>query len=116
MEKTKHILHTAKLTNNCPECYRADGLEFTFLQEMKENILLKRPAKHLNEALFCTNCDTIIYPVNWNLDIERVREYNLKIAKEKGLSTTIKKASYILGIVAVVIVIGLIYYFTKKLI
>jgi uncharacterized protein YbaR (Trm112 family) len=113
MKKTKHILHTAKLTNNCPECYGTDGLEFTFSQEMKENILLKRPAKHIDEALVCNNCNTTVYPVSWTTDIERVHKYNRKLAEEKRLSTTIKPLFYILVIVAVILVGGLIYYFTK---
>ena len=113
MEKTTHILHTAKLTNNCPECYGTDGLEFTFSQEMKENLLLQRPANHIDEALICSNCNTTIYPVSWNSDIERVRDYNRKLAKEKRLSTTIKPLFYVVIAVDLLIVAGLIYYFTK---
>lgn len=113
MEKTTHILHTAKLTNNCPECYGTDGLEFTFSQEMKENILLLRPEKQLEETLVCHNCNTTIYPVNWTSDIERVHDYNKKLAVEKRLSTTIKPLFYVLLIVGFLIVVGLIYYATQ---
>ena len=113
MEQTKHILHTAKLANNCPECYGADGLEFTFSQEMKENILLKRPRKNIDEALVCHHCNTTIYPVNWTAAIERVHEYKRKLAEEKRLSTTIKPLFYVLMFVDLLIVAGLIYYLTK---
>ena len=113
METTTHILHTAKLTNNCPECYGTDGLKFTFSQVLKENFLFKRPGKQIKEALVCHSCNTTIYPVNWTTDIERVHEYNRKLAEEQRLNTTIKPAFYLLILIDLVIVVGLIYYFTR---
>jgi len=113
MEKTKHILHTAKLANNCPECYGTDGLEFTFSQEMQENMLLKRPSKNIHEALVCHHCNTTIYPVNWTTNIEGVHAYNQKLAEEKGLKTTIKPLFYVLVLVDLMIIAGLIFYFAN---
>jgi len=113
MVTTKHILHTAKLANNCPECYGTAGLEFTFSQEMKENMLLKRPMKNIEEALICHHCNTTIYPISWTANIEGVYEYNQKLAEEKRLRPTVKPLFYLLVIVDLLIVAGLIYYFTK---
>lgn len=113
METTTHVLHTAKLTNNCPECYGTDGLEFTFSQDVRENMLLKRPMKNIDEVLVCHSCNTTIYPVNYNSDIERVQEYNRKLAEEKRIRMTVKPLFYVLVVVDLAILVGLIYYFTQ---
>jgi len=77
MIKTDHILHSAKINNNCPECYATDGLKFTFEQEISENRWYRFTDKKVKEELFCENCKQQIYPVNWTNEIENVYEYHI---------------------------------------
>lgn len=108
--KTKiHTLHTANLKNNCPTCFGTDGLEFTFTQEEKETPLFKKPALQINETLYCKTCNNAIYPVNWTEDIERVFDYNKKIAETHKKYLMVKPLFYILIVLAIVLVAALIY-------
>ena len=108
--KTKiHTLHTASLKNNCPTCFGTDGLEFTFTQEEKETPLFKKPALHINEMLYCKTCNNTIYPVNWTEDIERVFDYNKKIAETHKKYLKVKPLFYILTVLAIVLIAAVIY-------
>lgn len=109
-EKT-NILHTARLKNNCPTCFQTDGLEFTFSQTEKENAFVHKPNPKIEESLYCHNCRNNIYPVNWTEDIERVYDYNKKLAETNKQYLTIKPLVYILIVLAIVIVAGLLYIF-----
>lgn len=110
MENKTHILHTAKVNNNCPECYSTDGLEFTFSQEEVENRLYSKAKKEVQEVLKCKNCDQVIYPVNWTEDIERVYDYNRKLVTPKSTGMKLKPLAYILILIDVLILAALIYY------
>lgn|SRR5690554_5101627 len=116
MTRQTHILHTAQLKNNCPTCFGADGLKFTFKQEEKENVFVVKPSCQMEESLYCHNCNTMIYPVNWDIDIERVYDYNKKIAETKRRSLKVKPLSYIVifgG--AVLLAVGIYYIATSYL-
>lgn len=106
-----HTLHTARSKNNCPTCFGTDGLEFTFLQNEKETPFFKKPAKQIEEKLYCHTCKTNIYPVNWTEDIERVYDYNKKIAETNKHYLMVKPLFYISIIVAIVLIAAGIYMF-----
>ena len=89
MKKTSYILHTARSKNNCPTCFGTAGLEFTFTQEEKETAFLKKPSATIDSKLYCHTCKNHIYPVNWTEDIERVFEYNKKIAADKRVENVL---------------------------
>jgi len=109
--KTKtHILHTAKVNNNCPKCYSKEGLEFTFSQEEVENKLYSKAKNEVMESLYCQNCNETIYPVNWTEDIERTRNYHKKLAKPKGSGIQLKPLAYLLLLIDALIVGAVIYY------
>ena len=110
METTKHILHTAKINNNCPECFANKGLEFTFSQKEKENKFYSQASKEIEEVLYCHNCQQTIYPVNWTDDIERVYAYQRKLAKP--ISTMIKVKPLLYGIIFfdAIVLAAIIYY------
>lgn len=110
MKERTHILHTAQLKNNCPTCYGNDGLEFTFTQKEKENSFYKKPSSKIDEILYCHNCKTTIYPVNWTNDIELVYDYNKKIAETHRHYLQIKPLSYILIILAIVLIAAVVYF------
>lgn len=75
--KQKEIKQAA-LTNNCPECFSNEGLLLTFYQKHIENAWYKKATSEISDSIKCKNCNTIIYPVRWTDDIERVRAFYLK--------------------------------------
>lgn len=106
-----NTLHTARLKNNCPTCFGTDGLEITFTQNEEENALFHKPNQKVEETLHCHNCKSTIYPVNWTEDIERVYDYNKKIAETNRQYLKVKPLFYILIIAAVIIVAAVTYIF-----
>jgi len=109
METKTHILHTGRLKNNCPTCFGTDGLEFTFTQVEKENSFFKKPASEIESNLYCHTCKNDIYPVNWTEDIERVFDYNKKIAETNKQYLKVKPLFYILVIAAIVLISAAVY-------
>ena len=110
MTNKTHILHTARLKNNCPTCFGADGLEFTFTQSEKDSAFFKRPASEIESKLFCHTCTNDIYPVNWTEDIERVFEYNKKLAATKKYNLKVKPLFYIVLLSAIMVVVAAVYF------
>jgi uncharacterized protein with PIN domain len=111
MDIKTHVIHNAKVNNNCPECYSTNGLQFTFTQEEVENKLYRYIKKDVNEKLECQNCNQIIYPVKWTADIERVYNYNKKLVKPLGAGFKLMPLGWILVITDALILLALIYYF-----
>ncbi|RFN59373.1 hypothetical protein [Marixanthomonas ophiurae] len=101
---TRHVLHTARLNNNCPECYDTDGLEFTFTQEEKHTKLYTQANKEIDEKLYCHTCKNTIYPVNWDEDIERVYQYHKKQAHPNTTYLKLKPLTYGLILFGIVII------------
>lgn len=99
-----YTLHTARSKNNCPTCFGTDGLEFTFFQNERDNIFFKNPSKLIEEKLYCHTCKTDIYPVNWTEDIERVYDYNKKIAESNKHNLKVKPLFYIIIILAIALI------------
>lgn len=92
------------LKNNCPECYSNDGLRLTFKQRFVETTFYKSITSDVEHVITCKTCNTIIYPVQWTDDIERILEYQKKAFIPKKASTYLKKASWIIiGLVGFVI-------------
>ncbi|PHR11502.1 MAG: hypothetical protein COA40_11165 [Aequorivita sp.] len=109
MKSKTHTLHKARLKNNCPICFGTDGLELTFTQKEKDTPLFKTPATQIDEKLYCYTCNNTIYPVNWTEDIERVFDYNKKIAETNKQFLKVKPLFYILVIMAIVMVAAIVY-------
>jgi len=113
MNTSKHILHNAKLNNNCPECYASNGLEISFSQVEVENNFYSKNLKTIEETLYCHSCKNVIYPVNWTEDIERVYQYHKKQASPKSSKAHLKPIAY--GIIALgcIGIVSLIYFLGK---
>lgn len=109
MEGKKHLLHSARINNNCPECYSDDGLEFSFSQYEKETQLYKKASSKMEEVLYCHSCNNIIYPVNWNDDIERVYQYHKKKANPQSSSLKLKPLAYLIIAIDIVAMAVIIY-------
>ncbi len=108
-----HVLHTAKLNNNCPECYASNGLEISFVQQETENRFYRKSHSQLTETLFCSNCETRIYPNNWTDEIERVYQYHKKQAVPSKTGIRLKSLSYSLIIIIVLLLI-LLFVFMER--
>ena len=109
MNSTEHILHIAKLKNNCPECYTTNGLEISFAQKELENRFYSQNQKDVIETIYCYNCNNIIYPVSWNDDIEKIYEYHKKQASQRGSRLRLKPLTYAI-LIGLAIAILLIFY------
>ncbi|MCM4166810.1 hypothetical protein KCTC52924_01663 [Arenibacter antarcticus] len=68
------VLKEADLTNNCPECFNQE-LKLTFYQKHTYGRLFDRTTKDITHEIKCTKCNSLIYPVTWTEDIERVYDY-----------------------------------------
>lgn len=109
----KQLLHSAKINNNCPECFSTEGLEFTFLQEEKETKLYLKANPLIEEILYCHHCNHTIYPVNWTEDIERVYVYHKKLATPKNSAYRLKPLAIGIIILDLIALVTLIYFLTR---
>ena len=100
-------LSVVKLKNNCPECFSNEGLELSFEQEFIESKLYKSITNKTRHQIRCTNCNTKIFPVRWNDDIERVVNYHYKTFTPKAASLKLKRSAwffFIILLTAIVVV------------
>ncbi len=103
------------LKNNCPECFSKNGLHLTFKQKFIETTFYKSNTNEIKHDIVCKTCDSIIYPVQWTDDIERVFEYQKKDLVVKKASTYLKKASWILifSVTLLIIVVAILLIYPK---
>lgn len=110
MNTSHHLLHQARLNNKCPNCYDGSGLEISFHQTIKENKLYSKVSRSMDEKLFCHHCESQIYPVNWDEDIERVYQYHKKLARPKPSGIKLKPLAYMIILLDAIALAALIYY------
>jgi hypothetical protein len=109
MEDKYIIIKEVALNNNCPECYSTDGLWLTFKQKFVETKFYKSITSEIKHDIECKTCNSIIYPVQWTDEIERVFEYQKKAFTSKKSSIYLKKLSWILiGIIIAVVIATII--------
>lgn len=94
------------LNNNCPECYSNTGLRLSFKQKFIETKFYKSITSEIKHEITCNTCNTMIYPVQWTHDIDRVFEYQRKTFVPKKASTYLKKASWIIIVSVIFVVIA----------
>tara|TARA_R110002050_G_scaffold94765_2_gene197167 strand:- start:22274 stop:22624 length:351 start_codon:yes stop_codon:yes gene_type:complete len=107
------LIKEVNLKNNCPECYSKKGLNLSFKQRFIETKFKKSITTEIKHDIECKTCNTIIYPVQWTDDIERIVAYQKRAFTPKKASTYLKKASWIIiGIVlaTVILTVSLILY------
>jgi len=103
------------LNNNCPECYSTNGLQLTFKQKFKETNLYKSVTAETAQEIECKTCNTIIYPVMWTDDIERVFNYQQKAFTPKKPSTQLKKKAWLLiAVLGIIIITGITFAIIYK--
>lgn len=107
---TTNILHSANIKNNCPLCFNAEGLEFTFSQEVNDTRFYKKSSTNLIEKLVCHNCNNTIYPERWDNHVEMVYEYNKKLATPKHSGLTLKPITIGLIILGVLLIAAVVVF------
>lgn len=104
-------LREVELNNNCPECYSRDGLQLTFKQRFIENFFYKAISSETAHSLFCTVCQTMIFPARWTDDIDRVFEYQQRASPPKPTSFKLKTSSWFLILIAAVLLVVTTFFF-----
>jgi hypothetical protein len=111
MRETTQQLYTTKLNNNCPECYDNTGLELSFFQSEKENMLYTQASGEITSEMQCHTCGTMVFPVRWDKDIERVFDYHKKRVNAKPSKIHLKPLAYGLIATDLLLLAFLLYYF-----
>jgi len=106
-----------RLNNNCPECYSNEGLTLVFKQKFKETKFYRSITDEIVDELTCQKCNSIIYPVSWTDDIERVHQYHKKAFTPKKPSIKFKRITWIIFIAldVIALIVILIFLFPEVL-
>ena len=116
MAKEKlEIIKEADITNNCPECFNQD-MKISFYQKHRYGRLYHRTTSEVTYKIKCNKCDSVIYPVNWTDDIERIFNYYQKMVSPEKASIRFTSLFYILVISIIVLVVAAIYIINEGII
>lgn len=116
MAKEKlEIIKEADITNNCPECFNQD-MKISFYQKHRYGRLYHRTTSEVTHKIKCNKCDSVIYPVNWTDDIERIFNYYQKMVSPEKASIRFTSLFYILVISIIVLVVAAIYIINEGII
>lgn len=105
------VIKEADLTNNCPECFNQD-MKLTFFQKHLFGKLYHKTTSKISHQIKCNKCESLIYPVNWTEDIERIFDYYQKTVVPEKATTKFTALFYI--IVLLPLVIALVLFFLYK--
>jgi hypothetical protein len=89
-------LKEVQLGTNCPECYSNTGLKLTFKQKFTEHLFYKAIIKETTTEMYCTICETQIFPIRWTDAIERVVAYQYRALTLKPNSIKLKPLAWVL--------------------
>ena len=105
------VIKEANITNNCPECFNQD-MKLTFYQKHKYGRFVERTTSEVTNQIKCNKCSSIIYPISWTKDIERIFEYNEKMVSPEKASVKFTQFTYILVFVLIALAgIAVFLYF-----
>lgn len=111
-KEKKLVIKEADITNNCPECYNQE-LKLTFYQKHTYGALYHRTTNEVTHEIKCNKCNSIIYPVNWTPDIERVYEYYNKLVAPDRKSIRFTTLFFIILALLLCLVAGAVYFFLQ---
>lgn len=114
-KEKKVIIKEANITNNCPKCFNQE-LKLTFYQKHTYGRFFDKTTKDISHEIKCTKCNSLIYPVDWTEDIERVYQYYLKMATPNKTSIRFTTAFYILTLLLIVIIAVAVYILIQTVI
>ena len=113
VQEKMQVIKEADLTNNCPECFNQE-LKLTFSQKHKFGRLYHRTTDEVVSEIKCKKCGSIIYPVNWTEDIERVYDYYLKMVGKPKSSIRFTMLFYVIVVFLIILVALGVYFFVQK--
>ena len=114
-KEKKIVIKDADITNNCPECYNQE-LKLTFYQKHTLNPFYQRTTAEVTHEIKCKKCHSIIYPVNWTPDIERVFDYYNKLVRPDRPSVRFTTLFFILLILILCLVSAAVYFYLEGVI
>ena len=113
MAKEKlEVIKESDITNNCPECFNQE-MKITFYQKHKYGKLFHRTTGEVTHQIKCKKCDSVIYPVKWTEDIERIFEYNQKLVIPERTSIRFMTLFYVLLLLLIVLIGAGVYLFLE---
>lgn len=103
------VIQESDLTNNCPECFNQE-LRLRFYQKHRHNKFFHKITSEVSHELKCKTCESIIYPVKWDNNIENAFNYYQKTVKADRSAIKFNALFYILGIILLLIIGAGIYF------
>ncbi|NKI31544.1 hypothetical protein [Croceivirga thetidis] len=104
------VIKQADITNNCPECFNQE-LELTFSQRHTYNAFYHKTTEEISHEIKCKKCESIIYPVKWTDDIERVFDYYNKLVEPDKKSVRFTTLFFVLLLLMFGAVAALLYLY-----
>lgn len=111
MAKEKLVtIKEADLKNNCPECFNQD-LKLTFYQKHTYGTFFHKTTNEITNQIVCRKCSSMIYPVKWTDDIERMFDYYQKtvVPEKKSMRPTF--LFYIVLLIVIALVATGVYFY-----
>jgi hypothetical protein len=116
MAKEKlEVIKESVITNNCPECFNQD-MTLSFFQKHLYSKFYHRVTPVVEHQIRCNKCQSIIYPVKWTEDIERIFEYYRKTVEPKASKTRFTVFFYVLILLLIALVATGVYLFMEGII
>jgi len=111
-KEKKLVIKEADITNNCPECYNQE-LKLTFYQKHTYGAFYHRTTNEVTHEIRCKKCNSVIYPVNWTPDIERVFDYYNKLVSPDRASVRFTMLFFIILALMLCLVATAVYFFVQ---
>lgn len=109
------VIKEAEITNNCPVCFN-QKLGLTFFQRHTYNPLYHKTTKDVSHEIKCKKCGSVIYPVDWTDDIERVFDYYNKLVKPNKKSVRFTTLFFVLLLLILGAIGTLVYLYLEGII
>ncbi len=109
------IIKESVITNNCPECFNQD-MTLSFYQKHLYNRFYHRITPVVEHQIKCNKCQSVIYPVKWTEDIERIFEYYRKTVTPEASKTRFTFLFYALILAVILIGASIVYLYKTAII
>ena len=109
------VIKEAEITNNCPECFN-QKLKLSFYQKHTYNAFFHKTTSEVTHEIKCKKCFSMIYPVNWTPDIERVFEYYNKLVEPDKTSIRFTTLFFVILLIVIGLIAGGVYMYLERII
>ena len=106
------VIKEADLTNNCPECFNQD-IKLSFYQKHTYSRLFHKTTGEVSHQIKCNKCNSIIYPVKWTQDIERIFDYYQKMVVPQKKSIRFTTLFFVLMLILIALIGGAVYAYLE---